>query len=152
MILENSKFISRCAIVFMIALVMSCSRSERMEALYAERCLNCHGLTGKGDGRLAALLPVLVPDFRDTVARESTGRILRIIAKGSGIMPAYDPALTPAQINDMMRMVRFLSREGRDLAWWEKYDFLVVAHCSIPWDTVLGYGEPPEPPQQPGPD
>ena len=43
-----------------------------------------------------------------------------------------------------MRMVRFLSREGRDVAWWEKYDALVAAHCSVPWEAVFGYDEPPE--------
>jgi hypothetical protein len=30
------------------------------------------------------------------------------------------------------------------LAWWEKFDTLVVAHCSVPWEAVLGYDEPPE--------
>lgn len=59
-------------------------------------------------------------------------------------MPAFDPALRPSEINDLLQMVRFLSREGRDLAWWEKFDTLVVAHCSVPWDAVFGYDEPPE--------
>jgi hypothetical protein len=44
----------------------------------------------------------------------------------------------------MLQMVRFLSRQGRELAWWEKFDTLVVAHCSIPWETVLGYDQVPE--------
>ena len=39
---------------------------------------------------------------------------------------------------------RFLSREGRNISWWEKYDTLVVAHCNVPWELVLGYNEPPE--------
>lgn len=56
-------------------------------------------------------------------------------------MPAFEPVLSPSEINDMLQMVRFLSREGRDLAWWEKFDTLVVAHCSIPWESVLGIEE-----------
>jgi hypothetical protein len=63
--------------------------------------------------------------------------------------PEHGGALTPGEINDMVRMVRFLSREGRDVAWWEKSDILVSAHCSIPWDAVLADDEPLEPPQQP---
>jgi hypothetical protein len=59
-------------------------------------------------------------------------------------MPAFGPALRQAEITDMVQMVRFLSREGRDLRWWEKYDVLVVAHCNVPWELVLGYDEPPE--------
>lgn len=118
-----------------------CGRNERMDALYAERCFNCHGPGGRGDGPVAAALPVQPPDFRATVQTKSNGQIRRIIAEGAGIMPAFDPALRPAEINDMLQMVRFLSREGRDLAWWERFDTLVVAHCSVPWEAVLGYDD-----------
>ena len=121
-----------------------CGRNERMDLLYAQRCLNCHGASGRGDGPVAVSLPVRVPDFRETVERKGNPQIRRIIAEGKGIMPAFEPALHPAEINDLLQMVRFLSREGRDLAWWEKYDTLIVAHCSIPWESVLGYDQPVE--------
>jgi hypothetical protein len=93
---------------------------------------------------MAASLPAKTPDFRDTVQRRSNGQIRRIIAEGRGVMPAFEPALRPSEINDLLQMVRFLSREGRDLVWWEKFDTLVVAHCSVPWEAVLGYDEPTE--------
>ena len=91
---------------------------------------------------MAAALSARPPDFRETVETKSNSQIRRIIAEGEGIMPAFEPALRPAEINDMLQMVRFLSREGRDLAWWERFDTLIVAHCSIPWETVLGYDDP----------
>ena len=122
----------------------ACGRNERMDLLYAQRCLNCHGPSGRGDGPTAVQLPVGTPDFRETVQRKSNTQIRRIIAEGRGVMPAFDPALRPAEINDLLQMVRFLSREGRELAWWEKYDTLIAAHCSIPWESVLGYDEPSE--------
>ena len=119
-------------------------RNERMDLLYAQRCLGCHGPSGLGDGPVAASLPVRVPDFRETVEKKSTPQIRRAIAEGRGIMPAFGPALRPAEITDMVQMVRFLSREGRNISWWEKYDTLVVAHCNVPWELVLGYNEPGE--------
>jgi len=122
----------------------ACGRNERMDLLYAQRCLNCHGPGGRGDGPVAMNLPVRTPDFRETVERKSNPQIRRVIAEGRGMMPAFDPALRPSEINDLLQMVRFLSREGRDLAWWEKYDALIAAHCSIPWESVLGYDEPPD--------
>jgi len=64
-------------------------------------------------------------------------------------MPAFEPALRPSEINDLLQMVRFLSREGRDLAWWERFDTLVVAHCSVPWEAVLGYDDEPPDEQKP---
>lgn len=128
-------------IVFLIILA-GCGRNARMDALYAQRCLNCHGPYGRGDGPMAASLPVPTPDFRDTVQRKSNSQIRKVIADGRGVMPAFDPALRPAEINDLLQMVRFVSREGRDIAWWERFDTLVVAHCSIPWEAVLGVDEP----------
>lgn len=125
-------------------LVAGCGRNERMDALYLQRCVSCHGANGRGNGPLAVSLAVQPPDFRDTVQRKSNPQIRRIIAEGRGMMPAFEPALRPAEVTDMLQMVRFLSREGRDLAWWEHFDTLVVAHCNIPWETVLGYDEPAE--------
>jgi hypothetical protein len=128
-------------IVILLIALAGCGRNERMDRLYAERCLGCHGALGRGDGPAAGLLPVRLADFRDTVQRKGTGQIRKIISEGRGIMPAFEPALRPAEISDMVQMVRFLSREGRDVSWWEKYDTLVIAHCSVPWDVVLGYDE-----------
>lgn len=131
-------------IIPLIIVLTGCGRNERMDLLYAQRCLNCHGPGGRGDGPMAVQLPVATPDFRETVQRKSNTQIRRIIAEGRGVMPAFDPALRPSEINDLLQMVRFLSREGRELAWWEKYDTLIAAHCSIPWESVLGYDEPPD--------
>lgn len=135
-------------VFILLALAIGCGRNERMDLLYAERCFNCHGPGGRGDGPMAESLPAKIPDFRETVQRKSNNQIRKIIAEGRSLMPAFEPALSPAEINDLLQMVRFLSREGRDLAWWEKYDTLIVAHCSIPWESVLGYDEPPQPPEQ----
>ena len=134
-------FVVVCALV---AFGLGCGRNERMNALYAQRCFNCHGGEGRGDGPLASALPVRPPDFRGTVQKHNNSQIRRVIAEGAGTLPAFAPVLSPAEINDMLQMVRFLSREGRELAWWEKFDTLVVAHCSIPWETVLGYDQVPE--------
>jgi hypothetical protein len=131
-------------LLFLCLLWIGCGRNERMDLLYAQRCLGCHGPSGEGDGPVAASLPVRVPDFRETVEKKSTPQIRRAIAEGRGIMPAFGPALRPAEITDMVQMVRFLSREGRNISWWEKYDTLVVAHCNVPWELVLGYDESAE--------
>jgi Cytochrome C oxidase, cbb3-type, subunit III len=131
-------------LLFLCLLWIGCGRNQRMDLLYAQRCMGCHGQSGEGDGSVAASLPVRVPDFRETVEKKSIPQIRRAIAEGRGIMPAFGPALRPAEITDMVQMVRFLSREGRNISWWEKYDALVVAHCNVPWELVLGYDEPAE--------
>lgn len=124
--------------------IAACGRNERMDTLYAQRCLGCHGPAGEGDGPLARSLPVQPPDFRETVERKTNSQIRKVIAEGRGTMPAFSPALRQSEISDMLQMVRFVSREGRDIRWWERFDMLVVAHCSLPWETILGYDEPIE--------
>ena len=131
-------------LVLLCLMAMSCGRNERMDLIYAQRCLGCHGPSGQGDGPVAASLPARTPDFRQTVENMNVTEIRRVIAEGRGLMPAFEPALRPAEITDMVYMVRFLSREGRDVSWWERFDTLVVAHCNVPWEIVLGYDEPPE--------
>src|SRR4030095_8276636 len=130
--------------IFLFLLWVGCGRNERMDLLYAQRCLGCHGPSGQGDGPVAASLAVPVPDFREAVEKQSTPQIRRAIAEGRVIMHAFGPALRPAEITDMVQMVRFLSREGRNISWWEKYDTLVAAHCNVPWELVLGYAGPGE--------
>ncbi|HEX6437925.1 MAG TPA: cytochrome c [Candidatus Binatia bacterium] len=130
-------------LIFLLSTV-ACGRNERMDTLYAQRCLSCHGQAGNGDGPLAQSLPVRPPAFRDTVARRTNSQIRRAIAEGQRTMPAFSPALRQSEISDMLQMVRFLSLEGRETRWWEKFDTLVVAHCSLPWETVLGYDDPVE--------
>ena len=129
-------------ILILFFLVAGCASSERMERMYAQRCLGCHGVWGRGDGPLAASLPVSVPDFRDTIRSKSVIQIRKVITQGKGIMPAFEPALAKPEIQDMVRMVRVLSQKGRSLEWWEKFEPLVWAHCSVPWEFVIGYEEP----------
>jgi hypothetical protein len=125
-----------------VLLLAACGRNERMDALYAQRCLNCHGPLGRGDGALAVALPAPTPDFRQTVEQRTNFQMRKVIEQGRGTMPAFSPALAPAEISDMVQMVRLLSREGRDISWWERFDTLVAAHCSIPWEIVFGTDEP----------
>ncbi|MBI2361367.1 MAG: cytochrome c [Deltaproteobacteria bacterium] len=128
--------------VFLPLFLFGCLPSERMETIYAERCLGCHGASGRGDGPIAASLPVGVPDFRETVKANNVFHIRKIIKDGKGIMPAFSPALGNPEVQDMVRMVRVLSQQGRDTEWWEKFEPLVWAHCSVPWEIVLGYDQP----------
>lgn len=111
-----------------------------MDNLYAQRCRGCHGASGRGDGTSAAL-PVAVPDFRETVTRKSVGQIRTIITSGKGVMPAFGPALSKGEIQDMVQLVHTLSREGRTLVWWEKIEPLNWAHCNVPWEFVFGYDQ-----------
>ena len=132
------------ALAALLSLQFACSRNQEMKTLYAERCLACHGTSGRGDGPIASSLPVPVPDFRLTVERKSVRAIRKVIVDGKGIMPAYGPALSRLEVQDMIRAVRVVSEEGRPVEWWEKIGPLLYAHCSLPWQ----FGDDEEEPQR----
>ena len=125
-----------CGIAFLLA---GCLRKEEMQLNYGQRCLGCHGPSGRGDGPIAASLPNPVPDFRNTVKQKSVIQIRSVIRSGKGVMPAFGPALKNYEIQDMVRFVRILSLEGRNPDWWEKFEPLIWAHCSVPWQYVYDY-------------
>ena len=132
-----------CLILLGLVLLSGCIREEEMRLVYAQRCASCHGPAGRGDGPIARALSAKVPDFRETVENRDVFEIRRIIKDGTGIMPAFRHALEKYQVQDMVRMVRVLSMEGRDLDWWEKFEPLVWAHCSVPWQYVYDYDAVP---------
>ncbi len=131
-----SRLLILCAVSFLVA---GCLRKEEMQLTYAQRCWSCHGPTGRGDGPVAHALPVRVPDFRQTVEKKNVFQIRGVIRQGRGVMPAFGPALENWQIQDMVRFVRILSLEGREVDWWEKFEPLIWAHCSVPWQYVYDY-------------
>ncbi|HEX9880142.1 MAG TPA: cytochrome c [Candidatus Binatia bacterium] len=130
-----ARFLTLLAVLLLVA---GCLRKEEMQLTYAQRCLGCHGPTGRGDGPLTHALPARVPDFRDTVRDKTVFEIRGVIRQGSGVMPAFGPALENWQIQDMVRFVRILSMEGRTVEWWEKFEPFVWAHCTVPWQYVYG--------------
>lgn len=127
-------------ILLALTVLSGCIREEEMKLVYAQRCASCHGPAGRGDGPITRALSAKVPDFRHTVNNRDVFEIRRIIKKGKGIMPAFEPALEKYEIQDMVRMVRVLSMEGREVEWWENFEPLVWAHCSVPWQYVYDYG------------
>jgi len=132
-------------LITVLILLEACSGSHnRVNNLYAHHCLGCHGVSGRGNGPLSSKLTLAVPDFRDTVIRKTVPQIRKIIASGKGIMPAFGHTLSKAEIQDMLQIVHTLSREGRNLTWWEKIEPLSWAHCNVPWEFVFGYNSSQE--------
>ena len=66
------------------------SQTKRFDlgrAEYRARCATCHGLTGKGDGSMAAYLTRKVPDLT-TLAKKNDG-ILPLVITGDTELPGH---------------------------------------------------------------
>ncbi len=86
--------------------------------LYTEKCANCHGASGKGDGPDAASLSPAPPDFtqQQYAAQKSSQDFYQAISQGiSPAMPAYNDKLSDQQrwlLADYVRSLSFGSAEN----------------------------------------
>jgi len=76
--------------------------------LYARLCLECHGLSGKGDGPAAAALPHRPPDLTKVLKGQTDGEIFWKTAKGGGAMPSYAKILTETEHWQVIHYLRTL--------------------------------------------
>ena len=76
-------------------------------ALWGVSCASCHGASGRGDGPSpppGANMPDLAsPDFQRAHTDE---RLLEVISKGNGLMPAFGSKLSPKAIHALVAHVR----------------------------------------------
>jgi mono/diheme cytochrome c family protein len=92
-------------------------------AIYRRNCLHCHGVSGAGDGPTAPFLYPTPRDYRKGIfkftstpsgARPHRDDLRRTITYGlhGTSMPAFEPLLTEAEIEQVVDYVMFLSIRG----------------------------------------
>ena len=105
-----------CAVVLGAALLAHAADAEQGKKIYNEpgRCASCHGPSGKGDGPLAANLPVKPRDHtdREYMSQLSDEDLFKVI-KGGGTAIGKSPLMPPSglkdeQISDVIAYVRAL--------------------------------------------
>lgn len=97
-------------------------KSEGGYNLYRKHCLHCHGVSGDGNGPTAAFLWPRPRDYRRGVYKftSTTGQkptrddLRRILVRGiaNSSMPSFEALMTPAQIEEVVDYVIFLSARG----------------------------------------
>jgi mono/diheme cytochrome c family protein len=80
--------------------------------LYEKNCVSCHGVGGKGDGKMAETLKTKPADLTDADWKHGSadGEIYKAIHDGikTAGMRAYSPKLTEHQIWDVVNYLRSL--------------------------------------------
>lgn len=88
------------ALLVLAGLLLGSTAMAQGRLLYLENCVACHGLYGGGDGPVAGVLKVGVPDLRDLSARsggsypdEWVRRVIdgqeQILSHGDRFMPVW---------------------------------------------------------------
>jgi mono/diheme cytochrome c family protein len=83
---------------------------EQGERLYRITCTPCHGVTGVGDGRVAAKMMKAANLTEEKYVRAKDGFIYGVIRNGSGMMPPHAESLSPAERWHVVNYVRKLQR------------------------------------------
>ena len=79
-------------------------------ALYMDRCVDCHGNKGKGDGPGAADLEHRPPDLgHKKMMEQPEGALFWKITQGRRPMPAYGKKLTEEQRWQLVQFIRTLA-------------------------------------------
>ena len=80
------------------------------KSLYAQQCLTCHGVLGKGDGPGTKDLPKKVRDLADArVAADTDGSLFWKITTGRTPMPVYEKLLTEDERWHVINYVKALT-------------------------------------------
>jgi mono/diheme cytochrome c family protein len=92
------------AAVASFACAAVCAQSSG-EAIYKQKCLNCHGASGlanSGVGKIMKVKPVADPE----VMKLTEPEMIQMVRLGSGKMQAYKGDLTDAQIKGSVDYLR----------------------------------------------
>lgn len=87
--------------------------------VYQMYCSTCHGLSGEGNGPIAAGLTPRPTDFTDraVMARLTDAEVTEFITQGGGpthncpTMPSWAPILRPEDVTSVVAYVRTLARK-----------------------------------------
>jgi mono/diheme cytochrome c family protein len=84
----------------------------RMHALYRDKCAECHGETGRGDGNQAKMYDPAPTNLTDAsrLGSETDGELFYKISEGHRPMPAFKKRLTEAQRWQLVLFIRSLGK------------------------------------------
>jgi mono/diheme cytochrome c family protein len=89
---------------------------EAIRPVYQENCAQCHGDTGKGDGREARSHSTLPADFTEPgrIEKQEDGVLFYKISDGKRPMPSFRGRLTEEQRWELVLLVRALAAGRAD--------------------------------------
>jgi mono/diheme cytochrome c family protein len=92
-------------------LALSDANLAAAKEIYGNKCANCHGDTGKGDGSDARMYDPLPSDLTDAakMSKLTDGEIFYQITEGRKPMPSFKKKLTEEQCWQLVLLVRSLA-------------------------------------------
>ena len=114
------KFAFYLAIILLVPSIATAADLEKGIAIYTQRCVTCHGVSGMGDGPVGAgLPPAMKPrDFQSAAFKYTTddAKMKEVIVKGGvpfGLNPLMAPqaGLSEDDLNNLVAYVHSLKKK-----------------------------------------
>jgi mono/diheme cytochrome c family protein len=88
---------------------------QSIKPVYNENCAQCHGYSGRGDGREARSHSTLPPDFTEPgrMSAQSDGELFYKISAGKRPMPSFKGRFTEEQRWQLVLLVRWLASNAQ---------------------------------------
>ena len=100
----------RIAVLLVLVVFTFAVQADDAAALYTAKCKMCHGADGAGDtpmGKKLALKALGSPE----VQKKTDDDFVKVIAKGSGKMPAFAGKISDAQIKELVAVIRGFAKK-----------------------------------------
>ena len=80
--------------------------------VYADKCLRCHGINGKGDGPKADTLEKKPADYTDKakMSQFTDAQLKQVVLEGKQPMPAYKGKMSDKELEDVLAYVRTFAK------------------------------------------
>lgn len=88
------------------------AQAQEASQLYEKSCTNCHGPSGKGDGKAGKMLKPPPADLGVVLKGQADADVAKIIKEGgkavgkSAMMPAFGSKLNDDQVNGLVQLVK----------------------------------------------
>lgn len=100
----------RIAVLFLFAAFTLTVHGDDAVALYTAKCKMCHGANGAGDTPMGKKL-ALKDLASAAVQKNDDPALVKVIAKGSGKMPAFENKISAEQIKQLVAVVRGFAKK-----------------------------------------
>ena len=97
-------------------LQMNPAALQSARTIYKEKCANCHGESGKGDGPDASRYDPAPTNFTDAakLGGATDGELFYKISEGKKPMPVFKTKLTEQQRWELVLLIRSFAKRGPD--------------------------------------
>jgi mono/diheme cytochrome c family protein len=100
----------RIAVLLTFAALAFTVHGDDAAALYTAKCAMCHGATGAGDTPMGKKLALKALGSAE-VQKKDDADLVKVIAKGSGKMPAFASKISDAQIKQLVAVIRGFAKK-----------------------------------------